>query len=214
MVLLANDIIQFSDASPKLKSAALSDRCEAGGTLTINLDRTRFMDVIGIGHTDGTFFTVNGERVDFTANGLYLLRTPLNTNRLVIQTDASFIGRLGAGRGVRIGTQVRKETGLLTTEESRKTLSGQIIPGLGGYDYDFVSLDSRYMIDDTIMAEFRGGRRAIARGYPFFVNLEDESYKLPFDRIYAMDRNQKTMSFESGVAGFLYSRRFEFEECF
>ena len=214
MVLLANDIIQFSDATPRLKSAALSNRSAIAGTLTLNLDRERFVDCIGIGNTDATYFTVNGERIDFDINGLYLLKTPLNTGGLVIETDGTYLGRIGAGRGLVIGTQVRKEPGFFTTEEPRKTLGGQIIDGLGGYDYNVVSLDSRYQIDMSMLLEFKEGRRTIARGYPFFINLEKEAYKLTFDKMYAIDRNQRTMSFESGIINPRFSRRWEFEECF
>jgi len=65
-----------------------------------------------------------------------------------------------------------------------------------------------------MMNEIKEGYKYISMGYPFFVNLEDEAYKLPFDRLYATDRNQINMSFESGVTRFLYSRRWDFEERF
>jgi len=115
---------------------------------------------------------------------------------------------------MRIGTSVRKEPAFMSTAEPRMTLAGQVVKGLGGYNYRTLSLDSRYQIDETMMAEIREGYRYIGMGYPFFIDLEDEAYKLPFDRLYAVDTNQRTMSFESGIVGFRYSRRFDFRECF
>jgi len=216
MRILFNDIIQNSDAPDALKSPALSDVTETNGTMTIDLDGARRINSIGIGNTDGTYFIVNGQTMNFTGNGLYLfsLPTPLNLSRLEIETDATFIGRLGAGLAMRIGTSVRKEPAFNSTAEPRMTLAGQVIKGLGGYNYRTVSLDSRYQIDETMMAEIKEGFRHIGMGYPFFINLEDEAYKLPFDRLYAIDANQRAMGFESGVRRFLYSRRFDLRECF
>ena len=214
MRILFNDIIQTSDALDALKSPALSDTTEINGDMTVNLDRDRTIDSVGIGNTDGTYFIVNGQAIDFTENGLYLLPDTINTSRLEIGTDATFIGRLGAGLAMRIGTGVRKEPAFMSTAEPRMTLAGQVVKGLGGYNYRTLSLDSRYQIDETMMAEIKEGFRYIGMGYPFFINLEDEAYKLPFDRLYAVDTNQRAMSFESGVKRFLYSRRFDFRECF
>jgi len=214
MHILFNDIIQNSNAPDALKSPALSDTFEINGDITVNLDRDRTIDSVGIGNTDGTYFIVNGQTIDFTENGLYLLPNTMNTSRLEIGTDATFLGRLGAGLAMRIGTSVRKEPAFMSTAEPRMTLAGQVVKGLGGYNYRTLSLDSRYQIDETMMAEIKEGFRYIGMGYPFFINLEDEAYKLPFDKLYAIDTNQRAMSFESGVRRFLYSRRFDFRECF
>jgi len=214
MHILFNDIIQNSDAPDALKSPALSDL--AGLPSVITLESTKQINCIGIGNTDATYFTVNGHTINFTENGLYLLPVvfPLEASSLEIETDASYIGRLGAGLAMRIGTSVRKEPSYNSTAEPRTTLSGQVIPGRGGHIFRAVSLDSRYKIDEAMMGEIKDGYRYISMGYPFFINLEDEAYKLPFDRLYAIDRNQMAMSFESGVRRFLYSRRFDFEERF
>ena len=147
-------------------------------------------------------------------NGLYLLPARVNASQITITTDATYIGRLGAGLAMQIGTSVRKEPSFNSTATSRTTLSGQVAPGLGGHIFMAVSLDGKYKIDGAMMNEIKEGYRYIGMGYPFFINFEDEAYKLPFDRMYAIDRNQAQMGFESGVARFLYSRRFEFEERF
>jgi len=216
MHVLFNDIIQTSDAPNALRSPALSDTFSVSENMTINLEGTKQINCIGIGNTDATYFTVNGQTINFAGNGLYLfnISTPLNLSRLEIETDATFIGRLGTGLAMRIGTGVRKEPSFNSTAEPRTTLSGQVVPGRGGHIFRAVSLDSRYKIDETMMNEIKDGYRYISMGYPFFINLEDEAYKLPFDRLYAIDRNQMTMSFESGVKRFLYSRRWDLEERF
>ena len=143
MHILFNDIIQNSDAPDALKSPALSDL--AGLPSVITLESTKQINCIGIGNTDATFFTVNGHTINFTENGLYLLPVvfPLEASSLEIETDASYIGRLGAGLAMRIGTSVRKEPSYNSTAEPRTTLSGQVIPGRGGHIFRAVSLDSR-----------------------------------------------------------------------
>jgi len=132
----------------------------------------------------------------------------------VIETDAEHVGRIAAGLAVRIPTSVRKEPSFNSTAEPRTTLSGHVIKGLGGYTFRTVSLDSRYKIDEAAMSEIKEGYQYTGMGYPFFINLADESHKLPFDKMYAIDRNQMRMGFEGGVARFLYSRRWFLEERF
>jgi len=124
------------------------------------------------------------------------------------------IGRIAAGIACNIPTAVAKEPSLISTSEPRVTLSGQVIAGTGGYNYRAISLDSRYKITKEIMQEIEAGSKYIGMGYPFFIDLTDESYKLTFDKLYANERNQRSMTFQSGVHRFLYSRRFEFEERF
>jgi len=150
----------------------------------------------------------------YTANGLYVMNKTILASRMTIRTDAIHIGRIGAGMGVHIPTSVPKEPAFHSTSEPRVTLSGQTIQGAGGYNYKFISLDSRYKIDDFAMSEIQNGFNYIGRGYPFFIDLTDESYKLPFDKFYATERNQGQMSFEGGVRKYLYSRRWELEERF
>jgi len=132
MRILLHDIIQRSNAPAELKSPALEEVFSVFGNIAIDLDTARRVDCIGIGNTDGTTFTVNGLTVDFTRNGLYVLPAGLYTSRLDISTNATYIGRLGAGLAVDIPTHVRKEPGWDTTIEPRTTLGGQVIPGRGG----------------------------------------------------------------------------------
>ena len=214
MKILLNDIIQFSDAPRELKSPMLSDYADITTPLVINFDKERRVNAVGIGNTDGTMFSINGEAVHFSGNGLYMLCNEIKVSQIIIETDAAYIGRVAAGIGVNIPTSIAKAPGYNSTSVPRYTLSGQVIPGAGGYNYKSVSLDSRYKIDEKMMRELKEGYSFIGMGYPFFINLTTEAYKLPFERLYATERNQLNMVFESGVRRFLYSKRWEFEERF
>lgn len=218
MKILFNDIIQKSNAPTNVKNPALSQIYFIGNYLMIYLDKVRPINSIGIGNTDGTIFTVfidnKAKQFNFTENGLYMLDETLNADHFEISTNGTFIGRIGAGIGVNVPTAIAKEPGFGSTAGSRLTLSGQMVDGVGGYNYRTLSLDSRYKIDEFALNEIKEGYSSIGKNYPFFIDLTTESYKLPFNKLYANERNQQTMVFESGIRKYLYSRRWEFEERF
>jgi hypothetical protein len=138
----------------------------------------------------------------------------VNASQVTITTDAIFIGRIAAGLGIKICTSIPKEPAWNSTHEPRVTLSGQIVAGRGGYNYRTLSLDSRYKIHETAIRELQEIYSYIGMGYPFFLDLSEESYKLPYTKLYAEEENQRAMSFEGGIKRFLYSRRFDFTERF
>jgi hypothetical protein len=217
MNILFNDVIQFSNAPAETKSPALSEVGRAN--ITILLDKPRPVNAIGISNTDGSYFnihfdTANSFNFNFIGNGLYMLPRIVHSNQFIITSNGSYCGRIGAGLGVHIPTTPTKEVGFNSSCNERKTLSGQIIPGSGGYFYRSISLDSRYKITKEIMQEISEGYTYIGMGYPFFIDVTTESYKLLFSKFYGIEKNQQKMAFESGTMRFLYSRRFEFEECF
>ena len=235
MRILFNDVIQFSNAPPELKSSALSDAYKFTAGVTIRFDKPYPINAIGIGNTDGSEFSVQfyndaaGDAgatgpygctgkyfaVSFSENGLYVMEETVLTNYLYISSlNAKYVGRIGAGLGVRIPTAVAKEPSYKSTHEPRVTLSGQVIPGAGGYNYRTLSLDSRYKIDEKAMREIEAGYKTAARGYPYFIDLSDESYKLPFSKLYANEASQRGMTFQGGIRRYLYSKKFEFEERF
>jgi len=228
MKILFNDVIQYSDAPAALKTSMLSDFYEVDGDIIITFDGERFINSIGIGGTDGRYFkivlqyiaggqsyTYHTENINFKGSGLYYIKNiKRRTGRLIIITDATYIGRIAAGMACNIPTSVTKEPALKSTSEPRKTLAGGIIPGAGGYNYRALSLDNRYKINKEIMLEFEAGYKYIGMGYPFFIDLTDESYKLTYSKLYASEKSQISTVFQSGVHKFLYSKRFEFEECF
>ena len=219
MKILFNDIIQYSNAHETLKSPMLTDYYNVASDILIILDRTRAINSIGIGNTNAAFFNITFDNgvvfnFNFTNSGLYPMSRPVTTSRIIINTNATYIGRIGAGIGIRIPTSIRKEPGFASTSVPRYTLSGQVIPGLGGYNYRTLSLDSRYKLNLESMKEIEEGYNFIGRGYPFFIDLSDESYKLTYDKLYATDKNQNKLSFESSVFKPLFSRRWDFEERF
>jgi hypothetical protein len=152
--------------------------------------------------------------VIFQGSGLYRV-APVIAARVRIEHNGTYIGRFGAGIGVRLGTSVRKEPSFNSTREPRLTLSGQAIPGLGGYSYRSVQLDVRYKIGPLAMSEMNAAYPSqIAAGFPFFLLFDEEAHRLPFARLYAQDAEFSGMSFESGINRFMFSRKFVFEERF
>jgi hypothetical protein len=220
MRILFNDIMQNSDLNEKLKSPALFEFEDINGIITINFDKPEKINCIGIGNTDGTIFNIEfndydfiDKPINFNGNGLYCFDN-FTTSKINIYTNAKYIGRIAAGVACKILTSVAKEPAFNSTSEPRITLSGQVISGLGGYNYRTLSLDSRYKINEAIMNEIKNGYKYIGQGYPFFIDLSDEQYKLPFNKLYATEKNQRQMSFEGGIRKYLYSRRWNFEERF
>ncbi|MDR0527694.1 MAG: hypothetical protein LBG79_07770 [Spirochaetaceae bacterium] len=228
MTILFNDILQNSDAPKSLISPALSDIYEKPsgaflGETEIHFGGVQKINCIGIGNTDAQelafFFNYNDPESEpyyivFNGNGLYKLPETVEASDLMFISDGTFTGRIAMGNGIKICTSIAKEPGLASTASPRLTLSGQVMPGRGGYTYRTLSLDSRYKLGAQAMAEIAAGYKYIGMGYPFFVNLEEESYKLWYDKLYAEERNQREMSFEGGIMQYLYSRRWEFEERF
>jgi hypothetical protein len=90
-----------------------------------------------------------------------------------------------------------------------------VIEGLGGYNYWRVSLDTRYKIDNDKMREIIQGFPFLSKGYPMFVDFEDEKDRLPFiEKMYCIDIGQQELSFESSINKTLFSRRWVLEEKF
>ena len=166
--------------------------------------------------SDGFLYSkkyISIDNIIFKNNGLYLINKYEDIEKIKITTPC-VIGRLAAGIYSNIPTAIMKEPGLKSTASPRVTQSGAVILGHGGYNYRSIALDSRYKINEVIMRQIEAGSDCIAEGYPFFIDLSDESYKLTFDKLYANDLKQQNLVFQSGVKRFLYSYRFEFEERF
>ncbi|MCL2381337.1 MAG: hypothetical protein FWC64_07050 [Treponema sp.] len=123
-----------------MKSAALSETAGITNPAVITLEKPGPVSAVGIGNTDGTVFTIRVEyhgplsasdrerittgggteiyasqshefTVTFSENGLYCLDKTVFANRIIISTDARFVGRFAAGLGVRIPTSVAKQPG-------------------------------------------------------------------------------------------------------
>jgi len=221
MIILFNDIIQKSDAPLSLKTPALAETANTNGSLTISLEEETQISAIGIGNTDGEEFEVafnDAENTKFSfqfkENGLYPMKAPVFASFITIQTDANFIGRFAAGLGVKIPTAIAKQPGWHSTSEPRTSLSGQILPGAGGYNYRTLSLDSRYKLGPDAVRELVTGYKQIGEGFPFFINFDTEHYKLPYQFFYATEQNQRAWALEGGIRRFLYSYRFNFTEAF
>ena len=221
MIILFNDVIQYSNAPKELKSPALADYAQVQSPLTILFTSDVSISSIGIGNTDGTYFDIELNDADntifniqFAGNGLYTIPRTIKTSYITIITDASYIGRLGAGLGIKIGTAIAKQPGWNSSSTPRSTLSGQVIPGAGGYNYRTLSLDTRYKLAKEAIDELIAGYKYIGQGYPFFIDLTTESYKLPYKKLYAAEESQLKWGLEGGIRGFRYSYKFNFKEAF
>jgi len=183
---------------------------QAFETALLGGDAGLTFDDITIGDSEFDTFEIT-----FTEDGLYLFdKNPFTYQALTIEAPDVTVGRLALGRAVDVPTSVAKEPGYRSTAAPQSTLSGQVIAGAGGYAYRAVSLESRYKIGPEAMEEIASGYRAIGAGYPFFIDLSTESYKLPFDKLYATEKSQQAMIFAGGINRFLYSKRWDFEEAF
>jgi len=214
---LINDIIQYSDAIATLKSQSLADITEDNNWV-ITLDKVYTIDSIGVGNTDATEITVNGDVIALigtgtTLNGLYLLSTPITTNTLTISTDGTFIGRIGAGQSRFLGAAPSREPGFYTTAVPRVTAGGQGIDGAGGIVGRRIGLDFRYKIDEDVFDDFEAAYVSqISKGFAFFMYFDKEQHRIKWKRLYAATDNE--LLFQSSVNRFLYSRRFDYRERF
>lgn len=227
MKILINDLMQYSDAPDEIKSPSLSDAYRVSNTFTVTLDDTATIGCIGIGYTDATEVIISAgsdsdaQTIKITQdapyhNGLYLLDAEITADTFTITHDGNFIGRVGLGAYRTLGTSPTKEIGWYTTNESRTTLSGQVIPGAGGYNGRRFEADVRYKIDADVVADIQAAYTSqIMRGFPYFLLLDDEQHKVPATMLHFYAATDKPLSMlQSSSYRFLYSYKFQFYERF
>ena len=220
MKILFNDVAHEALDAPKdIIKPGLTGIYSIYEPIVFHFGKEMTINSIGVGNLKGanTFSVKIGDDVEnftYDGSGLYLLSKTYKTTKVTFLTAGTSVGRIGLGVAVNIPTSISKDFAYASTAEPRLTLSGTVVLGLGGYTYRRVGVDSRYKLNREAIEEIYKGRKRISEGYPFFINFEDEAYKLPFTKLYANDLNQQDMSFEGGVRDFRYSRRFEFEERF
>jgi hypothetical protein len=221
MKILLNDIMQYSDAPADLKNPSLENMYHYVQPLTVTFDRERPVNCLGIGNTDATEIglTFDGSAVvsvPIDGNGLYVFPESVTAQSVQVEINGFFMGRLAMGRAFTFGIAIAREPGFNSTHVPRTTLSGQVVEGSGGYAYRTISVDLRYKIGlDAILEIQEAFTPQIARGFPFFLSFEEERDRIPFlPRLYAKEKGQLSMSFESGINKPLFSKRWTFEECF
>ncbi len=230
MKILINDKMQYATGVPaSIITPALSDRYIAATSFTATFTTDEVVDCIGIGYTDATEVTITdgSDTVVITLpytlatervynNGLYLLGMTFDSSAYTISHNGNYIGRVGIGKYRTLGTSPSKEPGFYTTNESRKTLSGQVIAGAGGYCGRSVDLDVRYKIDSTVYDDILFAYCSqISKEYPYFLLLDDEQHKLPATMEHFYAQTDKPISkLQSSTYKFLYSYKFQFQECF
>ena len=230
MKILINDKMQKATGIPaSIITPALADRYITTNTFTATFADDQIVDCIGIGYTDATEveisdgsdsvtitlpYTTASERV--FNNGLYLLDMTFDSDTYTITHDGNYIGRVGIGKYRTLGTAPSKELGFYSTNESRKTLSGQVISGAGGYCGRTIDLDVRYKIDNDIYNDIWAAYTTqIGKEYPYFILLDDEQHKVPASMLHFYAQTDKPISkLQSSSYRFLYSYKFQFQECF
>lgn len=230
MRILINDKMQFASGVPvEIISPALSDIYNTAVTFTATFDAAEIVNCIGIGYTDATEIEIDDGittpqvitlpvRTDITRkynNGLYLL-TEMTSDTYTITHNGNYIGRVGIGEYRTLGTAPSKEIGFYTTTESRETLSGQTIPGAGGYYGRRFVADVRYKFTEEIYNDLETAYQTqIQRSFPYFLLLDDEQHKVPDTMLHFYAASDKPLSLlQSSSYKFLYSYKFNFEERF
>ena len=229
MKILINDIMQLSsDAPDEIKTPALSDIYDTADNFTFTFDEAKTVNCIGFGYTDATQIQITNDTDTRTVtitkeapyqNGLYLIdsiTTKATVHTFKITHNGSYIGRVAIGTYRTIGTSVSKEPGFYTTNENRVTNSGSPIPGKGGYSGRPVDLYTRYKIDSIIFDDIETAfPTQISKGFPYFLQLDDEQHKLPANMLYFYGRTAKPITkLQSSTYKFLYSYKFMFLEAF
>ncbi len=243
MKILINDVLQGKDLDEKLLSPALSDAYTALSSFSIVFElEDGIIDCIGVGYTDATQITFNGEVItlatteknglyDLTTGGLiesdfYLLTeaseellTESGENILVesvtinVSHNGTYLGRFAAGKSRSIGISPSREPGFYTTEKPRVTASLQVVESAGGASGRRIDVDYRYKIDADIFQDFEDAYQGqISKGFPFFLYFDKEVNWITWTRMYAQDI--KNVLFQSSVNRILYSRRASFLERF
>lgn len=218
MKALFYDYIQDSNAPESLKSPSLADTTQIQ-EIFIDLGQVRTFDSVGIGNTEENSVTINGELINLDPtekNGLYHFDNPITASVVHIVFQASTkVGRIAIGRGFKLGAAPAREPGFWSTSNPRKTLSGQVIAGVGGVTGRSLQVDFRYKVDREIFDEIAlAYPLQLGRGYPIFISFPTatEQNRFPWKRFYGVP--DLKWVFQSSVNKFLYSKKLNFTEAF
>lgn len=224
MKILIDDKLQRASGMPaEVLSPALSDKYTTAVIFNAVFDESEVVDCIGVGYTDATEIEVTDGSDSVTVtiaasnkNGLYLLGETFESDTLTIEHNGTYIGRIALGKYRTLGTSPTKEIGFYTTNESRKTLSGQVIPGAGGYSGRRFEADVRYKIDEDVYEDIATAYNdQISKGFPYFLLLDDEQHKVPASMLHFYATTKQPLSLlQSSTYKFLYSYKFSFMEAF
>ena len=175
-------------------------------------------DCIGIGGTDATELTINGDIIinatggDAFVSGLYEIGQSITASQITIEHNGTFMGRIAAGECRELCISPSREPGFFTSVKKRRSLSGQVIPAAGGYGGEIMGVDFRYKVDREIYTDFqRAYVTQIMVGFPFFLDFDNDDW-LPRNKFYG--ETDDNLIFQSATNFFKYSRRFEFKEAF
>jgi len=214
--VIFNDLLQTSDAPAALKTPALADTSTANG-LTVTFPASAKYNAIGIGNTSAPEIIVNGQTITLEqpdTNGLYMLPQEYEQNTVTLSISSEYtVGRIAVGFAHSVGLSPAREPGFWSTNNSRTTLSGQVIAGVGGVTGRKITVDVRYKLTREMVADIEAAYPSqIGRDFPLFVDFLDcsDSSRYPWPRLYAA--TDKNIVLQSSVRRFLYSKKWTFEE--
>jgi hypothetical protein len=228
-ILIYDKMIDALGVPAAIISPALSDYYDDAVSFDITMEDSGKINCIGIGYTDATQVSISNGIITRTVNitqdppyqnGLYLIDEIYPGGEydlsFTISHNGTYIGRVGIGEYRKLNTSIEKEPGFYTTSENRETLSGQIIPGAGGYYGRLFTADVRYEIDNDVYNDMLNAyEKQIMRGFPYFMYLDDEMHKLPATMLRFYASTDKPISIlQSATYEFKYSYKFKFEEKF
>jgi len=214
MRILLLDQIQTSNAPDPLKSPALADKW-TGTSLTIDLGGQKQVNAIGIGYTDARNVTIAigeagaaSQTIKYIDSGLYTI-DKREGSTVKVTIDGTYIGRLGLGLAHDIPISPRREPGYIDPKP-RETVSGQLLPPVGEVSRRRISVDVRYRITAGMIADLSAA--SMGRSFPYFILFDKETNWIPWQRLYARDKSKGAL--QSSINGMLFSRKFDFVECF
>jgi len=225
MKILINDLAQsgtFTGNDSVVTTPSLMDVLtgSSGFTLSFTVSNTTAINCFGLGNTDATsvsvtFGTSIGNVFSVTNDpGLYYFTTTSSggTNVSVTFTGGTYCGRFAIGTYRSLPIFKSREPGYKNTQMNRETLSGQVIAGLGGITKRTFSVDIKAKVNSNVLSDFESAKNYLSAQAPYFVDFTEDSAFTSITHLYAKDTSN--IVFQSSMNRILYSKKFNFEECF
>lgn len=228
-ILIYDKMLDASGVPDEIISPALADIYDTATSFEFDLAEYGLINCIGIGYTDAAQVTISNGTISRSIsitqdapyqNGLYLINDiyPGGEYNLTftISHNGTYIGRVGIGEYRKLNTAIEKDLGFYTTNENRETLSGQVIPGSGGYYGRRWNANVQYEIDSDIYNDILAAySNQIMRGFPYFMLTDDEQHKLPSTMLHFYASTDKPLTvLQSATYAYKYSYKFKFLEKF
>jgi len=222
MKILINDRIQFetnlTSGAENVKKPDLISISQLS-SFTFNIPSSD-INCIAVGNTDCTSLQLTlGTNIIVipitqTYPKIYYLSQKYTsiTNVAVSLLTGSYIGRFALGEYRSVSIARNREPGIIPTESSEKTRGGQVVERSGGTSLRTIGFDLKNNIDSDIRSDVLAQRNKYIKGFPVFIDFSDESDWVDMGDFYGHDKNKWNL--QNGSNNDLYTKKFNFEECF